>query len=326
MTTADEQTNDYGDGSIDDVAAGLLVAGGGDDDDGNGGPEGAPAEAEEAQLPDEADAEYDGEQDEADDTGQHQEDEAPEPLYAVKVDGEEKEVTLEELKRSYSGQGYIQKRMQEVAAHRKEVENIYAALIEERAQAAAVLQQYGQQLQQQAQPTPPDRALLKTDPIRYIEQEAAYREAVEKQQLLAQQQAFFAQQQAQQAQIAQQAYLREQTVELERRIPDLTDAKKAGEIKRALAETGMAYGYSQEELQGLADARAAHILYDAMQWRRMQANRSSIADKVQGAGPVLKPTARRTDGDGSRATTQKVRARMKQTGSVDDVAAYLLTR
>ena len=40
-------------------------------------------------------------------------------LYQVKIDGEDREVTLDELKRGYSGQKYIQKGMSDVAAQKK---------------------------------------------------------------------------------------------------------------------------------------------------------------------------------------------------------------
>ena len=62
-------------------------------------------EAEEGDEEDEAE--------EAEDAGQTEE------LYTVKVDGSEQEVTLEDLKRSYSGQAYIQKGMQETADSQK---------------------------------------------------------------------------------------------------------------------------------------------------------------------------------------------------------------
>ena len=65
-------------------------------------------DADEAEEYDEADTEE--EDDEEDEVEEAQE--QPE-TFTVKVDGEEIEVTREELTRSYSGQKYIQKQMQE---------------------------------------------------------------------------------------------------------------------------------------------------------------------------------------------------------------------
>ena len=46
----------------------------------------------------------------------------PERMYQVKVNGELREVTEQELTQSYSGQQYIQQQMREVADQRKAVE------------------------------------------------------------------------------------------------------------------------------------------------------------------------------------------------------------
>jgi hypothetical protein len=56
--------------------------------------------------------------------------------YSVKVNGEESQVTLEDLKQGYSGQKYVQQGMQDVAAKRKEAEDVYASLTKEREQMA----------------------------------------------------------------------------------------------------------------------------------------------------------------------------------------------
>jgi hypothetical protein len=70
----------------------------------------------------EAAAPEDGSSDDAE-TADDETDESAEPdRIEVKIDGEIKYMTLDELKRSAAGQGYIQKRMQEVAAEKKQVE------------------------------------------------------------------------------------------------------------------------------------------------------------------------------------------------------------
>ena len=52
--------------------------------------------------------------------------------YSVKVNGQVKEVTLDELKQGYSGQEYVQQGMQDNAKMKKEVEGVYQALQNER--------------------------------------------------------------------------------------------------------------------------------------------------------------------------------------------------
>jgi hypothetical protein len=329
MTT--ESTDNYGSGSIDDVAAGLLAnsAPVEPEDDDNAAPAGVPSEPaaapvdpEEGSLPAGEEGEYEGDQDEADDAddGQSQE---PEKTYRVKVDGQEVEATLADLQRSYAGQGYIQKRMSEVAAVRKEAEAVFTALNEERAQLAQVLNAYQQQMAVVGLPQPPSRDLLATDPIGYLEAEVAYREAVEQQQIVQRQHAAVLAQQAEQNSRAHQAYLASQAQELVQRIPEFGDAKTAAKIAEQLAQAGTAYGYSPSDLMAVSDARALAVLHDAAKYRQLMGQKDKIAEKVQGARPFVKPGAKRTEGDGKRAARQTARTRMQSSGKVDDVAAFL---
>lgn len=327
MTTTD---NLLSAGDIDSVALSLLAPE--EEDQAEIADEAAQADPEEeaSDAVDEADdqSDEDGGDDAAETDETSDEDDGGEASqkFKVKVDGQELEVTLDDLKRSFAGQGYIQKRMQEVAAVRKEAEAIYNALNEERAQVAQALAVYQQQLTAAGNPQPPSKELLKTDPIRYLEEEAAYREGMEQRQALAQQQAILMQQQSEQQKRAYAAYLAEQAQLLTQRIPEFADAKKAGELKRALIETGAQhYGFSPEELQAVSDARHVQVLHDAMRYRQLMAGKERVQEKVaQVNRPVVRPGAKRPETTGKQIEANKARARMKSTGSVDDVAAFLL--
>ncbi len=328
MTTAIESDVTELDGTVDSVAERLIKR--------SNPPEERPQEpqdeADEPLVPEDDDPEYDveaeddvEEQDDPDAEDDDGQDEEPEDTqkFTVKVDGEEVEATLEDLKRSFAGQGYIQKRMQEVASVRKEAETVYTALNEERAQLAQVLQAYTQHLDA-GLPTPPSKDLLATDPIGYLEQEVAYREAVEKRQSLQEQQQALLAEQSQRDSQAFQAYLRSQAEDLTARIPDILDAKKAPVIMRKLGEAGQAYGYNAAELKQLVDARAINVLYDASRWRELQASKGKIREKVEQSRTV-KPGARREVSAG-KTEVQKLRSRMKASGRVDDVAALLIAK
>lgn len=327
MTTPETE---YGAGDVDSVAMSLLQPQ--EEDRRKPSDEAAQADADPQadDVVDEADASDGEDGGDAVDTDEDadEDDGAEEPTqrFRVKVDGQEVEVTLDDLKRSFAGQGYIQKRMQEVAAVRKEAETIYNALSQERAQLAQALSVYQQQLSAAGNLQPPSKDLLKTDPIRYLEEEAAYREGMEQRQALAQQQAYLMQQQSEQQSRAYKAYLAEQAQLLTQRIPEFADAKKAGELKKALIEAGSQhYGFSPEELQGVSDARHVQVLHDAMRYRQLMAGKERVQEKVaQVNRPVVRPGAKRTETDGKKSAVEKARARMRTTGSVDDVAAFLL--
>lgn len=93
------------------------------------------------------------------------EDADPEPIskFTVKVDGTEVEVSLDDLKRSYSGQAYIQKGMQEAAEAKKQATALYDTLQKQQSEFLAVVQQVQQQGFQRP-PQEPDMAMMESDP------------------------------------------------------------------------------------------------------------------------------------------------------------------
>ena len=95
--------------------------------------------------------------------------------FSVKVNGEESQVTLEDLKQGYSGQKYVQQGMQDVAQQKKEAEQVYAALTNEREQMAQLYQQLQEGGMQQA-PVKPTKELFDADPIGYMQKNIEYEE------------------------------------------------------------------------------------------------------------------------------------------------------
>lgn len=272
--------------------------------------------------------------DDADDTGEEMDDEAEkddgdeEPasdVFTVKVDGQEQQVTLDDLKRSYSGQAYIQKGMEEAAQSKKQAEQVYQALQEERQKLAATFQQIQTQGVPQM-PNKPSKELMNSDPIAYFEQMEAYREGVEQYQQFQQQQQAMTQQQSEAQQRAQQAYLAEQAQRLQQVIPEFADPEKGKQMKEQLVRTGVeTYGYSPEEMAQVMDARAVQVLADAMKYRQLKDGKGRAEQKSKGARPVVKPGVKRSDTDGKVARQRKAAARMKKNGGVDDVASFLLS-
>ncbi|TWI32735.1 hypothetical protein [Paracoccus sulfuroxidans] len=303
--------------SMDDLAASLIV-------DVTEAPEDQTEVEEEA--PEVEDTEETGDEEvTGEDDDEPEEDEVPqEPSrFKVKVDGEEREVTLDELTRSYSGQAYIQKGMQDVAAAKKEVEAAYSEILEGRAAIAALYQQLSSG-QMVAAPTPPNPETAKTDPMRYMQQRAEFEQkmgAYQQQQRQIQQ---AMSQQAEAQEYQQRVYMAEQARELAQRIPELADAEKAGEIRGKLVAAGQHYGFTADEVGGVMDHRALLVLHDAMKYRALQAAKPAVADKAKAARPVVKPGAKQAE-TGKNAEAEKIRARMKKTRSDADFVAHLLT-
>ena len=276
-------------------------------------------EADEAEA-DEAEAEDDDDDEEAEEL---EEEPAPE-LYTVKVDGVEKQVTLDELRRGYSGQEYIQTQMRQVAEGRKEVEAIYTALQNE-AQQVAALRQRLEAGNFPQQPTPPSRELFDADPIGYMEAKLKYDEDLAEWQKGAGELEQVSQRQKQMEQQALQYHLAQEMQKLQQAIPEFGDREKATQLRQAILETGQFYGYEPNELNEVADSRAVRILHDAMKYRQMMAAQGEVQKKVEKARPVVKPGVKKSATTGKVKQRKQAVSRMKQTGSIDDVAKFLLS-
>ena len=247
-------------------------------------------EAQETEAQDdEAEAEYS--EDVEADANDAEVDEETE-LYTVKADGTERKVTLEELKRSWSAEAHRQKGMQEAAEARKQATELFQTLQAEQSkfmQVVQTIQEHGFK----APPQAPDIAMMDKDPIGYMQQEARYRKDAAEYQAQQQQiqQTAAAHRQMQDRAMAE--FVTEQSKVLQSRIPEFADANKAREITGKIRNTASeAYGFTDQELSGIVDARQVLALHDAMKWRELQAARTQ---KAPAAPKSIKPVMRRTE-------------------------------
>ena len=248
--------------------------------------------------------------------------EEPQPqLITVKSDGKEKQVTLDELKQGYAGQDYIQRRMQEVAQLEKQYKT--------QAQQLAQQQQQFLQLRQQAQqigmqpPEAPSKELFDRDPIGYMEAKIQYDEAAAQYNQHVQQLQQLQQQQSMQAEQQRQSFLQEQAQILQQHIPEIADPEKGDKIKADLVQTGVHYGFTEQEIQNVADARYVRALNDAMKWRRLQ-NKKLAAAKGEPQKTVVKAGAKRRAGDGEAAARKKQQQKLRKSGRIEDALGLML--
>ena len=204
-------------------------------------------------------------------------------MFTVKIDGEEHSVNLEELKRGYSGQSYITTQMQKVAESRKETEQVFAALSQERQQVQAALQMLSNGTFAHP-PQAPSEELFNTDPMAYMEQQLQY----QKDQQAFQEKVGYMQQQAQANQQTQEqargAYLSQEVELLKGFHPELFDAEKGPEVKERLVTTASeSYGFSPEEINGVMDHRHMRVLMDAIAYRQLnsESGKKRVEQKVQ---------------------------------------------
>ena len=244
-------------------------------------------------------------------------------LYAVKVNGQEAQVTLDDLKQGYSGQKYVQQGMQDVAAKRKEAEDVYESLNIERQKVAEAYQQLQNGGIAQP-PNKPSKELFEADPIGYMSENLAYEEKkAEYDNQMAKLQEV-SQQSSEAQQHARQAFLQEQMQILQKDIPEFADENKATQLKDKLVNTGMKhYGYTTEEIGNITDARAIKVLNDAMKYQSIIAGKSKAEVKTKSAKPVVKPGAKKTPTPNAKIRSRQ-KAKLRETGSLDDAVSLIM--
>ena len=254
-------------------------------------------------------------------------DEAPqEPeYYTVKVDGEERQVSLEELTRGYSGQKYIQKGMSEVAEQRKQ----YEQLTSETAQERQMLQQMMQRMQQGNIPVIPEypaEELKESDPFRFQMEAEEYRRAVEQRQQWEQQVQYIQQREQQENERLQQEHLTQQAMRLAEWMPEFGDEQKRAElIQDITTKAKKHYQLTDDQISTVKTAEEVMILNDALKWRELQAGKTKAKQKVEGARPVVKSAAKRSAQAGKVSRAKKAEAAMREKGDIDSVANFLLS-
>jgi hypothetical protein len=277
-------------------------------------------DAEEEASSEQDDEEYDLEDVEVDDEDPVEATEDTK-LIPIKVDGKEEHWTLDQLKQSAAGQAAINKRFQEAAEVRKNLEQQHAVLQQQQAQIVQLHQQATQGGLQA--PTPPSRELFESDPIGYMEEKLKYDEAKTQYDQNMFQLQGVQRQRMQTQQAAHQAYLQEQAQVLQEYIPEIVDPKKGQGLKDALVETGVSYGFSAEEMQAVTDARYVRALNDARKYRELVAKKKSVQTKSNKARPVVKAGAKKRQ-DGNAATRKKAQQRLQKTGSIDDALNLII--
>jgi hypothetical protein len=255
-------------------------------------------------------------------------------VLAVTVDGEQREVTLADLKKAYSGEGAIEKRLQEATLQRKEAEaerqRVQQELQTGRERLVKAFQSFDH-LMFQPRVQKPDPSLQQTNPQQYLLQMERYRD--DQAQLG---------QRRQQVQSALQTYEQQQAQELQQMrqqnaqklvevMPQLNDPVEGPKMRDLILTGAQAYGFTPEEIGMAVDYRLFQMAADAAAYRKLK----------EGAKVQPKPTttaANKTKvirpGGQQAVTAAKVNARQQQaaiqraqkTGRPEDVAATMLVR
>jgi hypothetical protein len=240
------------------------------------------------------------------------------PRYRVKAAGEEREVTIDELIKSYQlGTDYTQK-TQALAEQRKAVEAEKAAV----EQAKQLRDQYAQRLELihkvLAEQNKPENieALKETDPIGYAVKMAEQMQRKEQLAAVQAEQQRLAQMRQAEQQQALQAHLAQEAKKLSEKLPDYAHPEKSETVKADILNAGRELGFTDQELGAAYDSRAVLALWKAAQYDKLMSQRPKANNQPP---PVLKSGAAKVASPETESYKAE-RNRLRKSGKARDAA------
>jgi hypothetical protein len=265
-----------------------------------------------------------------------EEEEEPEPeteeeiepaYYSVKINGEEYEVTLDELQSGYQRQKDYTKKTQEIADQRKtyetkaaELSQLHEQFITEATMANELLNRDLKRFQ-----SVDWESLKVSDPVGYVQKQ------IEMQDIRQQQESLKAQAQNIYEHNLKIAHAdRQKLVELEQKealklFPDWKSAKTKEQAQSKIVEYARSAGYSDEELGSIVRARDLQMLDKARMYDEMLATKGKISEKK--AAPPMRKVAKSKAVPAKSVSKKKVlldkQSRLQKSGSLRDAAAFM---
>jgi hypothetical protein len=287
-----------------------------------------PVNSDEEYVAQDSDEEYEAQDyDEAEETGEVEVDDyeiekETSPAYTVKVDGEEFEVTLDELTSGYQRQADYTRKSQSLAEQRKAYEANLAAVQQERNQYAQVLENMSmnQNAEIQRFENIDWKELKDTDPMEYMEKRLEYQEAKEKITEL-QNERWRVQQQneAEMASVLQEKIQKEAEL-LAQNLPEYADP--GSNLKTRLRDYSLSLGFSPQDIDGITDHRVVTVLYKAMM--QDQGTTAPVKKAKTAAPKVVKAGTPASKAQRSKRDAQAKRERLAKTGNPRDAANVFL--
>jgi len=237
--------------------------------------------------------------------------------YTIKVDGEELEVGIEELKNGYQRQADYTRKSQALAEQRKETEAIQSErqrLEQERQMYANGLQMLQEQQNSKLQEFEGINweELKSEDPYQYMLKKDEYRDAQEKVQNVQQQQILIQQERADEAQKARAHFVQQEYARLVQALPEWKD--KNSTVKKDVQEYAKSVGFLPEEINQLADHRSVLVIKKAMEYDKLTTKVAPKKKAVKKVPKVQKSGRGNSKEDSAAEAIKKKRARLQKSG------------
>ena len=277
--------------------------------------------AEETETETEAEVIDQTENDEVEEESEQYDEESDEEevaVYIAKVDGEEVEVTADDLVKSYQLEQTAQKRLREAAEERKKLQSdaqqveaerkYYAENLEVLKNALAQYQQGDMTEQQWAE-------LYQRGPLAYMKKKEDARDQQNKIQALQQEQMAL-----------QQRHIEQEQIKLLDRIPEWKDAEVAAKERANIVTYAKRFGFNDQEIAATSDSRVVDLLRRAYLYDALQSRKPTATKKVKTAPKMLKAGKPKGKVNISDQNRKSAFDKLSKSGRKEDAVAYLLTK
>jgi hypothetical protein len=244
--------------------------------------------------------------------------ETPE-LHRVKVQGQELEVSLDELKAGYSRDSDYRQKTHSLGMEKRDLETqknslrqTYDTRLSELNDLISTANQFveqkqgGQDLAKLYQEDPTEAARLDFQ----LRQEKQHIDSLKDK--------------ARQAQTRQyESYLETQKELAATKIPEFSDPNKADSFKLNMRNTLRDYGFNDQEIGSLADHRFLMVAKDAMSFKSQKDKRPIVSKKVANAPKVLKAGVAKSNVSSGREEVRNKIKTLRKTGHIRDAQSAI---
>ena len=234
------------------------------------------------------------------------------PSYTVKVNGQELDVTLDELRNGYSRDADYRQKTEELSHQRKQFQS----------ESEKQRQDYSQKLNElnqrlSAAQVDLNAEINSADLDRLYDEDPTEAARVERK-LKKKQDAL--NQSLQQAQAEQKeqfsSFLQDQQRKLVSKMPEFSDPAKASNLKANMKSTLNNYGFNDQEVAQVYDHRIVMLVNDAMKYRSMQNSKPNIAKKITKPSRPFSSGVKQGKSEANLKLRREKFSRLKKSGSM----------
>ena len=234
------------------------------------------------------------------------------PSYTVKVNGQELDVTLDELRNGYSRDADYRQKTEELSYQRKQFQSESE---KQRLNYSEKLNELNQRLSNAQVDL--NAEINSADLDKLYDEDPTEAARVERK-LKKKQDAL--NQSIQQTQVEQrqqfESYLKDQQRKLVSKMPEFSDPSKASNLKANMKNTLNNYGFNDQEVAQVYDHRIVMLVNDAMKYRNLQNSKPNLAKKISKPGRVFSSGVKQGKNESNLKLRKEKFSRLKKSGSM----------